>query len=309
MFRPYRSYLHLRAVRSLLLTLPLLGFSQFALVQAQPVPTIPDKKGTNSFSPELKASIGNLLAFSTENRVCKRLVNLHVENATLGGVIARLRQILPTGSLHLEVRGDTPIKVSLDLKQVSVGDALSDLARLAGCRLYVLPDTLLIVPEAKLSPGELRAIGYSTYNGVGYFSNDGDGTEWLRAGGSVASGGKAIQLFTRAIAQEVTGQDTTTNTVRGLTPGVTQTRFGALSPDSQAMLKDIANFINDGKQGYVSKIGLQFFPISLNADSLVRINISSPGQINISFPVSPLDPSTSNAKAAHRGFGMIWSPQ
>ncbi len=271
------------------------------------MPTEPPTQRANSFSPELKASIIDLMGFSAENRVCRRLVDLHVENASLAGVIARLRQILPTGSLHIEVRDDTPIKASLDLKQVKVGDALSDLARLAGCRLYVLPDTLLIAPEAKLSPGELHAIGYSVYNGVGYFSNYGNGTEWLRGGGGGASGSKARNLFARAIAQEATGQDTTTDEMRGLVPATVETTFGAFSPESQAMIQELANYINEGPPRPALPVGFSVFPVSLTANTPVTIIIPNPGQITLSFPPNPVDALSSNSKAVSRGLGIMWN--
>lgn len=238
------------------------------------------------------------MAFSAQDRVCRRLVDLHVENATLGGVITRLRQILPTGSLHIEVHGDTPIKASLDLKQVRVGDTLSDLARLAGCKLYVLPDTLMIMPELQLSSAER-----SSFN-----VDKGKGVEWLREGINWSSSSTAANLFARAVAQEATGQDTTTDEMRGLIPSTVETTFGAFSPESQSMLQEIASNLNQRFQGYVPRNGFYVAPIHLNASSPVTIRIPNPGQISIVFPPNnPLDPSASDSKALPRGFGIMWN--
>ncbi len=262
-----------RALGTLLLALPLSGIAfQLPSAQAQPALIQPAKK--SPLSPEQKATVNKLLAVLQQARVCKLPIDLKVENATLEEVTNRIKTMLPSQAITIEVRSAKPVQMGFDLKSTRVGDVLDHVAALAGCRLFVLSDRLLIAPSSLLTEAELRDIRQKR------------GGEWAKSTESGASGWsakiQATELFTRAVAQEATG-----STAKPLPPGVMKTTFGSFSPDSQAMLQEMASWSSGG----VGQPTPDAPPFHLSAESPVSVDTSKPNTIDITFSRGISDPA------------------
>lgn len=256
-----------RALGTLLLALPLSGIAlQLPSAQAQPAPTLPAKKNPKPLSPDQKTALDKVLAITHQENLCKSIIDLKVENATLDDVTTRIKAMLPGQTIAIEVRGANLVHVGFDLKGAKVGDTLDHVAALAGCRLFVFSRGLLIAPTALLTEAELSDI------------KQWRGGEWakdLEAGGTGwYIGREANQLFARAIAQEATGSD-----AKPFPAGVVKTTFGNFSPDSQAILQQMATDIREHRRS----VDPGAPPFHLSPDSPIAVDTSNPTAISISF--------------------------
>lgn len=259
-----------RALSTLLLALPLTGIAfQLPGAQAQPALTQPAKK--SPMTPEQKAAVTKILALSRQSNVCKSVIDLKVENATLPDVVERIKATLPGQAVAVEVRGANPVRVSFDMKSGKVGDVLDHVAALAGCKLFILSGGLLIAPPSSLTGAERFDIKQS------------QGGEWAKStesGGSGWSYKSAVsKFFTRAVAQEATGSD-----AQSLHAGVVKTTFGSFSPEAQAMLQEMASWASGGANPSAA-------PFHLGPDSPVSVDTSESNTIDITFGRGPSDPA------------------
>lgn len=269
---PKRS--HRRALGLFLLALPLGGIAfQLPGVQAQPTPPIPAKKSLKPLSAEQKAAITRVWGISRQEEMCKSLIDLKVENATLEDVTARVKASLPGRAVPIAVRGARPLRVGFDLKDTPTGDVLTHVAGLAGCKVFLLGNGLLIAPPTQLSEAELQEIKQQQAG------------EWME---SVASGGSgwsnqrvAHSLFAKSIAQEITGSDATP-----FAATVVKTTFSNFSPDAQKMLQQMVNWSTED-----SRRRTPSWPsLALSASSPVVVDTSDPLGIQINFPRNDSDP-------------------
>ncbi len=262
-----------RALSTLLLALPLSGIaSQLPSAQAQPALTQPAKK--SPLSSEEKATIAKVIAISHQENVCKNRLNLKMDNATLEDVVARVKELLPGQTIAVEVRGASPVHVGFNLKGARVGDVLDHVAALAGCKLFVLSNGLLIAPASLLTGAELQDIK-QRQGGEWAKSTESGGSSW-----STKSG--ASSLFTRAVAQEATGSNTTP-----LPTGVLKTTFGNFSPEAQAMLQEMASWVSEATH----PLNPNAASLHLNAGSPISVDTSDPNVIHITFDHGISDPT------------------
>jgi len=276
---------NVRAVGTLLLTLPLVGIAlPLPLAQSQPAPTLPAKKSFKPPSAEQKAAVAKAMTIAQGARAAKNVVDFKMENASLDQVIARVKEMLPGQPVSVEVRGAQPVKVSFDLKNTRVGNVLSNVAALAGCRLWVVSSGLLIAPKAQLTQAELADM------------KAGQAGEWAldlnavgRDGGERGWSSATVRdrLLARAIGQEVTGGDDPT----ALPAVKANMTFGEFSPSSQMMLQQIADSAIDDTR--VTDPGIA--PIRLSSSSLVSIDTSRPGWLHIGLHNGPSDPGPMGA--------------
>jgi len=234
-------------------------------VQAQPALTQPAKK--SPMTPEQKATVTKILALSRQSNVCKSVIDLKVENATLEDVVNRVKTMLPGQAVTVEVRGANPVRVGFDLKGSKVGDVLDHVAALAGCKLFVLSGGLLIVPPSQLTEAE-RADVRQYQGGEWAKSTEAGGSSW-----SVRN--QESDLFTHAIAQEATGSNASP-----LPAGVIKTTFGNFSPEAQTMLQELATWSAES----VHLLNPSVAPLHLSVGSLISIDSSQPNSIFITFP-------------------------
>ncbi|RYX80742.1 hypothetical protein EON83_27315 [bacterium] len=257
---------YLRGAGALLLMLPLSANSIRLLrapVQAQAGRAARLRSTPDSLSSDKKAAIKRVLGLSKQGRVCKNLIDLKLDGASLEEVVAGVKRMLPSASLIVAVRSAQPVSVSLDLKQTRVGDVLSHVAALAGCKLFVRANGLIIAPQTQLTEFELKDF------------RERRGGDWLQCteagGGKWAINSRGNQLFTEAIAKEVAGT--------GSPSGLIKTTFGKFSPDSQAILREMVASLNEKPSANPRQQ-----PLHLNASSAVHIEISAPQTVSVRFP-------------------------
>ncbi|RYG55191.1 hypothetical protein EON80_30985, partial [bacterium] len=136
-----------------LLALPLSGIAlQSSPVQAQVAPARPAKK--TLLSAEQKVAVEKFLAVAGQEKFCKKTIDFKIENASLEDIIASIKRIAPGENVAIEIRGARPLQLSFDLKQEKTGNLLNNVAALAGCKLFLRPEGLLIAPT--LEPPETR---------------------------------------------------------------------------------------------------------------------------------------------------------
>lgn len=256
-----------RATGILLLALPLsVSAPQLPVAQAQPALTPPTPKTFKPLPPEQKAQVQKLLALSRQENICKSLLDLKMQNATLQEVATRIKGMLQGQAVAIEVRGASPVRLGFELKQVAVGDVLSHVAALAGCKLFVLSSGLLLTPSSQLTEAERLDMEQRR------------GGEWSKSSASGGYGWSARNeqstFFTRAIAQEATGSD-----AKPLPATVVKTTFGSFSPESQIMLQEMVSWMNEEDRITHPKVA----PLYLNAASPVTVDTSNPRGISVLF--------------------------
>lgn len=246
---------------------------------------------------------------------CKRPITLKVTNATLEDVIAKARIAFPAKT-RIEVRDARPVHVSFDLKATTAGEALQSVGALAGCKVWLFDDHLLISPLESLIPSENKDVDEQT------------GGEWGR---SVAAGGsgwsaqiKGVstlldamvkvfdqrRLLTNAVATPVlTTQNTgpaATSQTQGNTaseagkspqPKPTVVTLGELSPDAQAVLTQLVAWQNES-----SRRNPMYQPIILAPDTKITFD-ESQEQDHVSLGVHP-HPDDSNSHPTMAGWGF-----
>lgn len=169
--------------------------------------------------------------------VCKSSLDLQVKDATLDDVIARVKKVIPA-TTPIEVRKARPICVSFDLPGTTAGGVLGTVGSLAGCKLWVFDDRLLLSPSEELTAAE-KADTEKMMGG-----------EWSRnvaAGGSGwwARGNGQTQLLL-AMADVFDQHAAKTPSPPGVMaqpdakkPDSTVLLFGDLSPDAQDIMHQL----------------------------------------------------------------------
>ena len=174
-----------------------------------------------------KADAEKLLTLLSIKRACETPLDLNAKNASLEQIVAGVRGRLPAPVPTIEVRGALPVRLSFTLKNSTVGDALGAAAALAGAKLWVLPDRLLLAPKTALLAGEGR-------------------DEWAWDAGWNSSTPVSPEEFQRVFASLIADELTANQKkVPGalLLPTV-KTTFGALSPFAQKILRSLVDQMN-----------------------------------------------------------------
>ncbi len=217
---------------------------------AQPTPTQPDTSKSAALTPEQNAEIERVMSISRYEEFCKQALDLKLENATIEEAITRIKTTFPSKQVEIRQRDARPLKVSLDLKETTVGTVLTGIATLADCKLWVLPDHLLIAPPGQLNSAEKKMIELRQA-GEWWQSTESGGHGWS----NLTFARKAIAI---AVAQEVKA--------KGLTE--IKTTFGSFSPQIQGALQKLVNF---GRMG----------PLILSPESPVTVNLTDPKWVTI----------------------------
>ena len=224
------------------------------------------RKAPKPLSAEQKLLVNKLLKVSQQQRICKSRIDLKVENETLEQVAADIKKSFPDQDLSIQVRGATPVRVSFDLKDTPVGDVLGNVAALAGCKLWLTGSGFLIAPSTQLTDVEQQDVKQSQAG------------EW---GQSVAAGGMGWNvnnvlspLFAKAVAQEITGTD-----VLPFPATTVKTTFGAVSPETQALLQQLVSGAIEDMRRSDPRVS----PLLLSPNSPISVNTSDPKWVKISF--------------------------
>lgn len=174
-----------RALGLLLVVLPLCaGALQPSRVQAQPVLVPPLKKARSPLTAQQRESFNKIMAIARIQEVCATTLDLKMDGATLDDVVGRLKPAFQTKKVSIEVRGAKPIQVSFDLKGSSVGNLLTPISALAGCKLYMFSSGLLIAPPSQLTETEKLEL------------QQGRGGEWVRSSNTTQHEGWTLQEVT-----------------------------------------------------------------------------------------------------------------
>ncbi len=224
--------------------------------------------------------------------VCKFPIDLKVKDASLEQVVAQVKKVLPPKTL-IEVRGALPVRVTFDLHDTTVGGALTSVGSLAGCKLWVFADRVLLSPPGSLSGVENADIEAMT------------GGEWSR---NVAAGGSGwwakgqgerqllltvADVFEQHLAKNPAAVAVATINATGVgavtrpTPMTAPTAvllFGDLSPDAQAIMQQLVQWTNAGGHYRDPNIGL----ITLSSNTKITFDNSNPHDVEIAVQ-NPLE--------------------
>ena len=127
---------------------------ELPIALAQPTaPAAPDAAKLLPLSEAAKANMSKALGLVKQEELCRTPISLKTENATTAEIGAQIKEVLKSQTT-IEVRGAKAARFSLDLTEIPSGQILQSVANLAGCRLYLLSDRILIAPEKELTPTE-----------------------------------------------------------------------------------------------------------------------------------------------------------
>ena len=240
-----------RAFGTFLLILPLCGLAfQLTVAQAQPMPAANALAGPGQITPEIKADADQVMSIARNMEICKYALNLKLEDATLEDAAARIKATFPDQQIEIRQRDARPLKVSLDLKETTIGSVLSAIATLTDCQLWVLPDGLLIAPPDKLDTLEKDLVQNRVAGAWG--------SVWTNSS-------KGIPLLTAAIVAEALGGK----------PGAIKTTLDKFSPESRAMLQQLANW----QRGNFASVNRP--PLMLRPDSPVEVSFNENNEISL----------------------------
>lgn len=219
------------------------------------------------------ADAKKLLELLRNRDVCKIPLDLRVNNATLEEIAARVQKMIAAPAPKIVVRGALPVRLSFALKNSTVGDALGSAGLLAGAKLWVFADHLLLAPEAALSKEEQAALkenggnewGFNNSNKIQFFVWDNE----LR------------RVFTNLIGDELKAKfsgatPATTAPVAGQVPvPVAKTTFSQLSPEAKEMVQQLVEQSNQRQalqQTMWSSGGVATPRFDVSPDSIVQLS-------------------------------------
>ncbi len=228
-----------------------------------------------------------LLAHFANQKVCQAPLDLSVQNATLEEIAARIQKRLVQPAPRIEVRGARPIRLSFALKNSTVGDALGSAATLAGARLWIFDDHLLLAPETALTTEERMAF------------TTGNGNQWKPSKG-VAQLGFAFDSEVRRVFGNLIGDElragfasapaTKTSPEDKTSPGkatLAKTVFSQLSPQAKEMLQLLVEQSNEfnasQRAAFGGSRGFTVSSLTLSPDSIVELNSMDPA-LNAASP-------------------------
>ncbi len=208
-----------------------------------------------------------LLKLLANQKVCRVYVDLKTQNETLEQVAARVQRLLPQPAPPIEVRGALPIRLSFALKHSTVGDVLMSAGNLAGVKLWVLDDKLLLAPDAALSKDEQGRSGSWSQSG-----------RWQEP--PSVSGNEVGRVFITLLSEDLLAHFAVASEVApnpnqlpwGKLPPA-KTTFAMLSPQSQEWLRQL---VEQDNHSLDSK-----FHMALSPDTVVGINASSSSGIEL----------------------------
>ena len=263
-----------RAFGTLLLALPLCGIAlQLPSAQAQPAPNLPNGPAAAALSPQQKSEIERVMSISHNEDVCKLALDLKLKNASIEEVTARIKATFPNQQIEIRQRDARPLKVSLDLKETTVGSVLTGVAALSDCRLWVLPDSLLIAPPGKLSTIEHEMVKQRMA---------GEWAQSFQAGGH----GWSNETFGEKVFAQVVAQEVKASNKAPDAEGNIKSTFGQFSPEGQQALRQLANWT----RGSTRRDHPNAPPFVFSSDSPITVTLTDPKWVNIRFDKGASDP-------------------
>ncbi len=248
------------------------------------------KTEVKPLSPEQQAHLEQILAIAHHEDVCKNLLDLKVENATLAQIIERIKAAFPNQDIAIEVRQTEPVRLSFNVEATRVGDLLQSVAALSNCKFWVLPGGLLISPREELTEAEHDLVRYEQ---SGLWAKDKAAIVELWSNDAISR-----TLFEQIIAQEVLAS--------GLQPeadGSIKLAFGDFSGSSQQILRRMVAEISSAgnqKSDFVPNKAQPAFHLS--PDSPITVNASKyPDKFVISFDGNPSDTAAPILRSASTG--------
>ena len=248
------------ACGALLLALPLYGLAMQAKpVEAQPTTNPPTTFQPAPLTPKQQADIERINAITRYEEFCKMPLDLKLENGTIDDAIKRIKAAFPTQQVEIRQRDVRPLKLSVDLKDTTVGTVLSGMAALSDSVLWVMPDSLLIAPPGKLTQAEQDLVGMMY---AGPWIQSGENPTNAGNAGNAAISWTAQQdadmLFANIIADEIKLLKV---------DGPVKTTFGQFSPQAQKALWQLVTWSNNSRKADNPNSR----PLILSLDSPVKI--------------------------------------
>lgn len=243
---------------ALLLTLLSCGLAlQVTTAHAQPTPNAVTTFKPASLSPDQQSELEQVLSISQYEEFCKSALDLKLDDATIEEMITRIKATFPSKKVEIRQRDARPLKVSIDLKETTVGTVLQSVAALADCQLWVFPDGLLIAPPGQLNAAEKKLVA---------LRQAGEWPQSVEAGGHGWSNRTNTQkALALVVAEEVKANNLTPDAT-----GNAKAKFGNFSPQAQKALQQLATW------GYTE-------PFVLAPDSPIEVNLNDPNWVRIDF--------------------------
>jgi len=200
-------------------------------LMAQPTAATTAAAPPPALSAADKVAVARAIGLVDQENLCLTPISLKVKDATVEEIVKQVQDALPTKT-SIEVRHAGAARFTFDLQKTALGQVLEPAAQLAGCKLFVLSDRLLIAPVDQLTEKERK-----------------EGGEWSQ---SVAAGGSrwsADSQGTRLLLKAITpgfyarlDANAKNNLVQG--PDAkpidrVSVKFAELSPDSQQILQKL----------------------------------------------------------------------
>ena len=210
------------------------------------------------------------LAFFQIQKLCTTPLALKVQNASLESIAAHVRKTLPLPAPPVEVRGALSMRLTFDLKESTVGAALKSAGALAGAKLWVFPDHLLLAPETALSVEEQDAIkaemaSQETQIGV---------TRRECSPEDIRNTTTLSRLIVGEIKARSEGTKAPLANVQ--TEPSLKTTFGQLSLDSQMLLQELVSKYNRYNASRADPSTISSPPFTLSSDTVIQLNLAVP---------------------------------
>lgn len=264
--------------------LGLLGVSQAVLAQA---PAAKADAPKSLLSEAQKAGITRSLELAENEALCATPVSLKVADATLEEIVDRAKAAAATKT-NIEVRGPRQARFSFDLQSMPLGNLLDATAALAGCRLFVLRDRLLIAPPGGLSEAEQKD------GGLWAGSMEAVSSRWsARSGAQYGVLGAVVtdmmeRLRVKAGDDQALGGIGTPKVFIGDVKTLRRVRFGDLSPDIQQWVDKM--YHTSIKESLAHRPdGAKMKVLPLAPDAIVALDDSNPNLWNVSVTAQQPD--------------------
>jgi hypothetical protein len=233
-------------------------------VSAQPI--VPQAKKLKPLKSVDMARMDYLAALAEQENLCNTPVDLTAHGATIQEIADKLKVALPRLA-PVEVRQASAARFSIDLQKTKAGQILESVASLAGARLYLFADRLLITQEAQLSADERQ-----------------NAIDWLHSSGSNGSSMRARFKARVALTEGIVAglDDLTTQVTRNAPAGVTgsnsqQFRMGQLDPELQQLIERLVNLPRSG-----SKSG----PTHITPDAIITTRRNGQHEFHLNIKLS-----------------------
>lgn len=234
------------------------------LAMAQPTATVP-ASNLPPLSPDNRASSSKTIGMVRLAEQATLPVHLKVTDATLEDVTVQLKQALGL-KIPIEIRLTSAAHFTFGVQATPVGQILNSVATLAGGKLYVLSDRLLMAQANQLSATESQ-----------------EAKEWHRVFNDRGAGVDSVDQFVGQARQvildniitwfQTVGQDKEQpGKAAPQTINATQVRLGDLNPDLHQMVQYVVTWNNRRRDPMAAP---------LTSDTVISFDNSAPGSYRL----------------------------